>query len=134
MGFVIAAIHHRHAVGLQAITERERRMIQVLRENLDIVDLEEKFGYTPYIIHDGGNCYVIVSEDQAKRGTIQTVLIDLEGGIINKSVEFFGNSQGSILLRPMIIKMTESYLIAFNGENRRNLYMHLKTYNVTNWD
>lgn len=116
----------------KAITVEAWMKPQLLPPILDIVDLEEKFGYTPYIIHDGGNCYVIVSEDQSKRGTIQTVLIDPEGGIINKSVEFFGDSQGSIQLRPMITKMNDSqYLIAFNGKIGGNLYIHLKTFNVS---
>jgi hypothetical protein len=99
---------------------------------LDIVDLEEKFGYTPYIIHVSGDCYAIVSEDQAKRGTLQTVIIDLEGGITNKSVEYFGNSQGSILFRPMILQMTESmYLVSYNSKISGNLYVHLRTYNIS---
>jgi hypothetical protein len=105
---------------------------QLLPPILDIVDLEEKFGYTPYIIHVDGECYAIVSEDQSKRGTIQTVLIDSEGGIINRSVDYYGNAQGSILLRPMITKMTSSmYLVAFNSKMGGNLYMHLRTYNIS---
>jgi hypothetical protein len=105
---------------------------QELPPVLDIVDLEEKFGYTPYLIHVNGSCYAIVSEDQAKRGTLQTVLIDPEGGITNISLAYFGSSQGSILLRPTITQMTDSlYLVAFNSKVGGNLYIRLKTYNIT---
>jgi len=115
-----------------AITVEAWMKPQLLPPILDIVDLEEKFGYTPYIIPVDGDCYAIVSEDQGKRGTLQTVFIDPQGGIINKSVEYFGNSQGSILLRPMITHMTESmYLVSFNSKIGGNLYIHLRTYNVS---
>ena len=99
---------------------------------LDIVDLEEKFGYTPYVIHVSGECYAIVSEDQAKRGSLQTVLIDSEGGITNISLVYFGNSQGSILLRPTIAQMTETlYVVAFNSKVGGALYVRLKTFNIS---
>ncbi|HWR27287.1 MAG TPA: LamG domain-containing protein [Candidatus Thermoplasmatota archaeon] len=115
-----------------AITVEAWMKPQLLPPILDIVDLEEKFGYTPYIIYVGGDCYAIVSEDQGKRGTLQTVFIDPEGGITNKSVEYFGNSQGSILLRPMITQMTDSmYLVSFNSKIGGNLYIHLRTYNIS---
>jgi len=105
---------------------------QNLPSILDIVDLEEKFGYTPYIIHVAGEYYVLVSEDQAKRGTLQTVKIDSQGNITVISIEYFGNSKGSILLRPMIIKMTEQmYLVSFNSQIGGNLYIHLRTYNIS---
>ena len=46
-----------------AITVEAWMKPQLLPPILDIVDLEEKFGYTPNIIPVGGNCYAIVSED-----------------------------------------------------------------------
>jgi hypothetical protein len=40
VGLVVTGIHHRHPVGLQPISERERRMIQIAGGNLDIVYIE----------------------------------------------------------------------------------------------
>ncbi|MBN1860669.1 MAG: type IV pilin [Candidatus Thermoplasmatota archaeon] len=115
-----------------AITVEAWMKPQELPPVLDIVDLEEKFGYTPYLIHVSGECYAIVSEDQAKKGTLQTVLIDPEGGITNISLMYFGSAQGSILLRPTITQMTETmYLVAFNSKIGGKLYLHLKTFNIT---
>ena len=101
---------------------------------LDIVDLEEKFGYTPYVIPTTGDCYAVVSEDQAKRGTLQTVRIDSLGNISYLNATTFGNAKTSIALRPIVTQVSETmYLIAYNSriDNSNNLYMHLRTYNIS---
>ncbi|HIH29007.1 MAG TPA: LamG domain-containing protein, partial [Thermoplasmata archaeon] len=107
---------------------------QLLPPIIDIVDLEEKFGYTPYIAHASGDCYAIVSEDQSKRGTLQTVRISTDGNITSLNTTNFGDAKTSIALRPTIIKMTEKmFLIAYNSryQNSNELYVHLRTYNIS---
>jgi hypothetical protein len=101
---------------------------------LDIVDLEEKFGYTPHLTHVSEDCYAVVSEDQAKRGTLQTVRIDPDGNITSLNDTLFGDAKTSIALRPTILQITEQMvLIAYNSRyhNSNELYMHMRTYNIT---
>ena len=96
---------------------------------VDIIDLEEKFGYTPYIIPMFDNKYAIVSEDQAKRGSLATVDIDPSGNITYIQFVIFGDSTGDQILRPLITQLTQHlYLVSYNDEK---LYMHLKTYNIS---
>lgn len=106
----------------------------VLPPVIDIVDLEEKFGYTPYIIPVSGDCYAIVSEDQAKRGMLQTVRISTDGNITSLNTTNFGDAKMSIALRPIIIPLTDGlYLVSYNSriENSADIYVHLRTYNIT---
>ncbi len=41
--FVVGCVHHGDPVGLEPVTERERRMIQVLCSNPDVSDLKDAF-------------------------------------------------------------------------------------------
>jgi hypothetical protein len=107
---------------------------QNLPPTLDIIDLEEKFGYTPYVIHIADDCYAVVSEDQAKRGTLQTVRIDAQGNITSLNSTNFGDAKTSIALRPIITQITGTmYLVAYNARinNSNSLYVHLRTYNLS---
>ena len=107
---------------------------QLLPPIIDIVDLEEKFGYTPYITHISGDCYAIVSEDQAKRGILQTVRIETDGNITALNSTNFGDAKMSITLRPIMIQMTENmFLISYNSRiaNSNEIYVHLRTYNIS---
>jgi hypothetical protein len=107
---------------------------QSLPPTLDIVDLEEKFGYTPYVVHVAEDCYAVVSEDQAKRGILQTVRIDSRGNISSLNSTSFGDAKTSIALRPIITQMTEKmYLVAYNSriDNSNSLYVHLRVYNIS---
>ena len=101
---------------------------------IDIINLLEKFGYTPYIIHVAGDCYAIASEDQSKNGVLQTIKIDPAGGITNLSLENFGKAKSDIKLRPMITQITEKmYLVSYNSRigNSADTYIHLRTYNIS---
>ncbi|MCU0851224.1 MAG: LamG domain-containing protein [Candidatus Thermoplasmatota archaeon] len=118
----------------KAITVEAWMKPQLLPPIIDIVDLEEKFGYTPYIIHVSGDCYAIVSEDQSKKGTLQTVRITTDGNITSLNTTNFGDAKTSIALRPIIIPMNEKmFLIAYNSryQNSADLFMHLRTYNIS---
>ena len=43
MRFVVAAVGQGYAVGLESIAQRQRRMVQISRHDIDVVDAESTF-------------------------------------------------------------------------------------------
>jgi len=96
--------------------------------------IEDKFGYTPFIVHGSENLFVIVSEDSQKAGMIQTVNITPSGqmsDILDKYPNF-GKSKGNRMLRPILTPVSdEIYLVAYNNKIGSDLKVQLKTFNIS---
>jgi flagellin-like protein len=96
--------------------------------------IEDKFGYTPYITHVSENLFVIVSEDANKNGMIQTVNITPYGNLSEVLYQYpnFGESKSNRNLRPFITHVSNDiYVVAYID---KDLYVHLKTFNVSSID
>jgi hypothetical protein len=100
---------------------------------LGTIQINETFGYIPYIIHVVGDYYVVVSEDKQKIDMIQTVKIPTDRNkayIIDQ--KRFGNGQSGLETRPIITQMTESkYLVAYNNYTDKNFRIELITYDIS---
>ncbi len=96
---------------------------------IDKIELEEKFGYTPYIIPLHDEVYVVISEDQAKGGVISTVEITETGNVTYLHHYYFGSSTSQKNLRPMMIQCQENIVLVAYIDAQ--LYIHLKTMHVS---
>ncbi|MFA5103312.1 MAG: LamG domain-containing protein [Candidatus Thermoplasmatota archaeon] len=101
-----------------------------------LIEINETFGFTPYIAHITGDYYVVVSEDQQKGGIIQTIKIPTDRNkvqIIDQEV--FGQATSNELLRPIITRMNETrYLVAYNditGLTGGQMRVQLRTYDIS---
>lgn len=95
---------------------------------IDKIELEEKFGFTPYIIPLHGEVYVVISEDQAKGGVISTVEITETGNVTYLHHYYFGTSTSQKNLRPMMIQCSENIVLVAYIDAQ--LSVHLKTFHI----
>jgi len=93
------------------------------------IQLDQKFGMTPWMIHAEGNIYSIVSENQSKGGILSTFNISNKGKISEKNADFnFGNSTGNKLLRPVIINVNDNFYSV--GYLDKNHHINIKTFRI----
>jgi len=93
------------------------------------IQLDQKFGYTPWIIHNDGDIYSVVSENQSQVGLLTNFNISEEGEFGEKNSEFnFGNSTSSNLLRPVIINVNdEIYTVGYLDEKE---HINIKSFKI----
>ena len=96
---------------------------------IDNIELEEKFGFTPFIIPLDEEYYIVISEDRAKGGVISTVEITVDGNVTYLDHYYFGTSTSQKNLRPMMIQCTENIVLAAYIDAQLNI--HLKTFHIS---
>ncbi len=96
---------------------------------IDNIELEEKFGFTPYIIPLQEEYYVVISEDRAKGGVISTVEITVDGNVTYLHHYYFGTSTSQKNLRPMMIQCSENIVLVAYIDAQLNI--HLKTFHIS---
>lgn len=96
-----------------------------------MAELENKFGYTPYIINRDNDIYIVVSEDQSKDGMVQTFTISSYGTVSEEPIDktYFCYTNGQKNIRPIVYHIiNDIYVIAYMGEDN---HINLKTYNIS---
>ena len=94
-------------------------------------DLENKFGYTPYIIKRDEGIFIVVSNDQGKDGIIQTFSISSYGEVSNEPINetYFYYSTGQSNIKPIIYPIIDNiYVVAFLDTKN---HITLKTFNIS---
>lgn len=96
---------------------------------IDKIELEEKFGFTPYIIPLQEEYYIVISEDRAKGGVISTVEITVDGNVTYLHHYYFGTSTSQKNLRPMMIQCSDNIVLVAYIDAQ--LSIHLKTFHIS---